>query len=80
MIAQKVASATQDGAIGPKTIAAIEAVIDTKGADAFITNYSEERELFLRSLPTFDTFGRGWVRRVDEVEAYASILAMQEVA
>lgn len=80
MIAQQVASAAQDGAIGPKTIAAIEAVIDTKGADAFITNYSEERELFLRSLPTFDTFGRGWVRRVDEVEAYASILAMQEVA
>lgn len=79
-LAQRVASVTQDGSIGPKTIAAIEAYCDKHGVEAFIAAYTEAREAFLRSLPTFDTFGKGWTRRVDEVEKYASILAEKEVA
>jgi lysozyme family protein len=79
-LAQKIAGATQDGAIGPKTLAAIKDAVATSGIEAFIASYSEAREAFLRSLPTFDAFGRGWVRRVDEVEAVASVLATSEVA
>lgn len=78
LIAQKLAGVTQDGAIGPKTLAAIKEAADTHGREAFISRYSEERESFLRSLPTFETFGRGWVRRVDEVEAVASVMATSE--
>lgn len=72
LFAQKVASVTQDGAIGPKTLAAIKAFCDERGAAAFIEEYSEEREAFLRRLPTFDAFGRGWTRRVEDVEMYAA--------
>lgn len=80
LLAQKIAGATQDGAIGPKTLAAIKDAVAAYGTEAFIASYSEAREAFLRSLPTFDAFGRGWVRRVDEVEAVASVLATSEVA
>lgn len=80
ILAQKVASVAQDGSIGPKTVEAIEAYCSEHGVGAFIAAYTEAREAFLRSLPTFDTFGRGWTRRVDEVEKYASTLAEKEVA
>jgi lysozyme family protein len=33
--------------------------------------YQETRLQFLQSLPTWDTFGKGWGRRVAEVEAAA---------
>lgn len=79
LLAQKIAGVTQDGAIGPKTLAAIKEAVDRDGHEAFISSYSEARETFLRSLPTFDTFGRGWMRRVDEVEAVASVMATSEV-
>lgn len=80
ILAQRVASATQDGSIGPKTLQAIQAYCDKHGIEAFIAAYTEAREAFLRSLPTFDTFGKGWTRRIDEVEKYASALAEKEVA
>lgn len=80
ILAQKVASIAQDGSIGPKTAEAIEDYCSEHGGKAFIAAYTEAREAFLRSLPTFDTFGRGWTRRVDEVEKYASGLIEKEVA
>jgi len=80
LFAQKVASVAQDGSIGPKTLQAIEAYCQKHGTEAFIVEYSEAREGFLRGLDTFDVFGRGWMRRVDEVEAVASALAQKEVA
>lgn len=80
ILAQRVASVTQDGLIGPKTLAAIDAYCAKHGVDAFIAAYTEAREAFLRSLPTFDAFGRGWTRRVDEVEKYALTLTTSEVA
>jgi len=80
ILAQRVASATQDGSIGPKTVQAIEAYCAEHGVEAFIAGYTEAREAFLRSLRTFDTFGKGWTRRIDEVEKYALSLAEKEVA
>lgn len=72
IFAQKVAGTVQDGAIGPKTLAAIKAYCEKEGADTFVEVYSEEREAFLRRLPTFAVFGRGWARRVEDVEMHAS--------
>lgn len=37
-------------------------------ADELIFDYATERERYYKSLPTFDAFGRGWLRRVEEVE------------
>jgi lysozyme family protein len=54
-----------DGGIGPKTLAAV----DNFGAEALIQAYADRRLSFLSDLPTWDTFGKGWSRRVAEVKA-----------
>jgi lysozyme family protein len=63
-----------DGLIGPNTLAALQKADPA----SFITHYQESREAFLRSLRNpktgasqWDTFGRGWKRRVDEVKQAA---------
>jgi lysozyme family protein len=40
-------------------------------------NYTARREDFYRSLSTFDTFGRGWLRRNEKTQIDA--LAMTDV-
>lgn len=64
---QKAVGATQDGAIGPKTLEAVEAadVAET------IKAVADEREAFYRGLRTFDTFGKGWLRRNEETRDFA---------
>lgn len=67
---QRVAGVAQDGGIGPKSLFAIRA----KGETAMVREFQEARRSYYRSLSTFSTFGRGWLRRVDEVEAAAKEL------
>ena len=59
-----------DGGIGPKTLAAVKAF----DAEQLIKDYSKRRLSFLMDLPTWGTFGKGWYRRVQEVEATALTL------
>ena len=69
---QKAIGTTPDGDIGPKTIQAL------KNADnsELVAKFSAEKEAFYRSLPTFGTFGKGWLRRVAEAKTHAeSMLA-----
>jgi lysozyme family protein len=53
-----------DGGIGPKTLAAVQAF----NPEQLIKDYSKRRLSFLSDLSTWETFGRGWARRVAEVE------------
>lgn len=59
---QAAVGATPDGAIGPKTLAAVR----ERDPEALITAYQSNRQHFLEALPTFATFGKGWTRRVAE--------------
>jgi len=59
----------QDGVIGPQTIGAI------KDAKATVKAVCDKRMAFLRGLGTFNTFGRGWTRRVNDVAAKAGAMA-----
>ena len=59
-----------DGAIGPVTMAAIKAADARQVIDA----YSSARLEFLKELPTWDTFGRGWERRVTDVRRQALLM------
>jgi lysozyme family protein len=61
---QTVVGAVPDGAIGAGTLAKVAAM---PAAD-IVEKYQETRLQFLQSLPTWDTFGKGWGRRVAEVE------------
>jgi len=54
-----------DGGIGPKTLAAVQAF----NSKQLIADYSKRRLSFLYDLSTWETFGRGWAKRVNEVEA-----------
>ena len=54
-----------DGGIGPKTLAAVKAM-DPK---QLVQDYAKRRLSFMMDLPTWATFGKGWTRRVNEVEA-----------
>ena len=58
----------QDGGIGPKTLAAV-AAFDPK---ELVEDYAKRRLSFLMDLPHWGTFGKGWGRRVAEVQSTAS--------
>jgi len=64
---QKAVGATADGAIGPKTLAAVEAA----DAAEIIKAVADDREVFYKSLRTFNTFGKGWLRRNKETRDFA---------
>jgi lysozyme family protein len=67
---QQAVGVTADGQIGPKTIAAITA----KPADDVIKEFCALREAHYKSLSTFATFGKGWMRRLGSVEAESKTL------
>ena len=62
---QAVLGVAEDGVIGSGTIDAI------KNVRAAITGLCAKRMTFLRSLKTWDTFGKGWTSRVTSVRADA---------
>lgn len=61
---QQVTGAVPDGAMGPATLAAVQRYANQYGATALIDSLCTARDRFLRSLPTYITFGAGWTRRV----------------
>jgi len=68
---QRAVGVDDDGVIGNMTLTACESI----SPDLIIQRFSEERMAFLQALPTFATFGKGWSRRVAEVETQAQNLA-----
>lgn len=64
---QEAIGVTPDGLIGPITMKAIQS------ADAkwLIETYCAARLKFLQELATWETFGKGWERRVNEVKKHA---------
>ena len=55
-----------DGGIGPNTLRALANYVESEGVESTIKNYQAERQSYYESLSTFETFGRGWTRRVEE--------------
>ena len=68
---QEIAGAPVDGMIGPKSLEAIQSCDAKETADAIC----DMRLEFLKKLSTFDTFGKGWSRRVADVKAKAISMA-----
>lgn len=73
---QAVVGAWQDGAIGPKTLAA---VADHDHRD-ILNDMLDLRLRFLRGRNTWPTFGRGWSRRVTGVRRDALAMVTTEIA
>ena len=55
-----------DGGIGPNTLRALANYVESEGVESTIKNYQAERQSYYERLSTFETFGRGWTRRVKE--------------
>ena len=68
---QQIAGVAADGVIGPKSLEAIKTCNPEQMVDALC----DMRLDFLKRLPTFDTFGKGWSRRVAEVKTKATDMA-----
>ena len=68
---QEAVGATPDGSIGPRTLSAAADF----GANLIISKICDRRESYYRSLPHFPTFGRGWLKRNEEVQKKALEMA-----
>ena len=62
------------GGIGPNTLKAVEAYVSENGIDKSIENFQEARQGYYEKLSTFDTFGKGWTRRVTETTELAKTM------
>jgi lysozyme family protein len=60
-----------DGGIGPNTLKKLDEYVKEHGLNETIKSYQAERQKYYESLSTFDTFGRGWTRRVVETTKLA---------
>lgn len=65
---QRAVGTTADGIVGPKTLAAIAAM----DVDDVLMRFNAERLQFYTELSTWNTFGRGWARRVAGNLKYAA--------
>lgn len=70
---QAVVGAKQDGRIGPDTLAKTRAML----RPTVINDLCDRRMAFLKRLPTWKTFGKGWTSRVSGVRAEALKMAAQ---
>lgn len=68
---QRMVGAAQDGKIGRQTLLAVQQYVTAHTLALAVRDYQQERRGYYRKLETFPTFGRGWLRRVDEVETAA---------
>lgn len=68
---QATVGVTQDGAIGPVTLAAAARSIPAR----LVNSLASEREAFYARLPTFAVYGRGWDRRCEDCRRLALSLA-----
>ena len=60
-----------DGIIGPHSLNAVWVTVEEKGEEYLVNEVTRIRQEFIRGLSIYDTFGRGWERRIDETRAKA---------
>jgi len=68
---QQIAGVTVDGVIGPRSMEAIKKC----DAEDVVDEVCNMRMDFLKNLGTFETFGKGWTVRVNDVKAKATEMA-----
>lgn len=67
-ILQECLGVTADGIIGPKTLGAIE----KQDLQKLLWKYHDNRLNFLKSLSTWEVYGKGWKDRVDKIHDLAT--------
>ena len=60
-----------DGVIGPHTLSAVWVTAKEQGEKFIVNEVTRIRQEFIRDLSIYETFGKGWERRIDETHAKA---------
>jgi len=63
--------ANGDGIIGPHSLNAVWTTVKNTSEEAVVDAVTQQRQEFIRALSIYDTFGKGWERRIDETRAKA---------
>lgn len=63
--------ANGDGIIGPASLNAVWVTVKNTTEEDVINAVTEQRQGFIRALSIYDTFGKGWERRIEETRAKA---------
>jgi lysozyme family protein len=63
-----------DGGIGPNTLKKVAEYVAENGIETTIENFQMNRQKYYEKLSTFDTFGKGWTRRVTETTDLAKTM------
>ena len=71
---QDLVGAEADGSIGHKTVAAVLEHVSRETLPKTIDQYQAKRLHYLQALPHWETFGKGWGRRVNEVLEEAMLM------
>jgi lysozyme family protein len=73
---QRAVGATADGAVGPKTLAALKAKIEDVGLEAICKDIIEQRDGFYKLLAFQDSkqksFSNGWSNRLEKLKSYTA--------
>jgi lysozyme family protein len=72
---QTMVGAKADGQIGPHTLSLVEQYVRGRGRAEAVMVYQDARADYYKLLKTFPTFGKGWLRRVREVEMAGVVMA-----
>jgi lysozyme family protein len=63
--------ANGDGIIGPASLNAVWTTVKNTSEEDVINAVTTQRQEFIRALKIYETFGKGWERRIDETRAKA---------
>jgi lysozyme family protein len=63
--------ANGDGIIGPSSLNAVWVTVKNTSEEDVINAVTTQRQEFIRALSIYDTFGKGWERRIDETRGKA---------
>ena len=58
-----------DGIIGPASLNAVWTTVKNTSEEDVVNAVTSQRQKFIRALSIYDTFGKGWERRIDETRA-----------
>ena len=60
-----------DGIIGPASLNAVWTTVRNDGEESVVNAVTEQRQGFIRGLKIYETFGKGWERRITETQEKA---------
>jgi lysozyme family protein len=63
--------ANGDGVIGPASLNSVWTTVKNTSEEDVINAVTTQRQEFIRALKIYETFGKGWERRIDETRAKA---------